>query len=175
MHRWSFVGLGFLVGLLVVPCVVYAYLYYGRPPVAVSDGAFPMEKTIVRAALHRRIASEMKQPSFEATAESDLAGAKVYKEQCAFCHGIPKQKSAIGATMYPSAPQLWQAHRGGVVGVSDDPVGETYWRVRNGIRLTGMPSYEHLLSEQQLWQVSLLLSRADKPLTNEVQVALGIR
>ncbi len=66
--------------------------------------------------------------------------------------------------MYPDAPQLWKRHRNGVVGVSDDEVGETYWRVSNGIRLTGMPSYRKVLSDTEMWQVSLLLKNADKEL-----------
>jgi mono/diheme cytochrome c family protein len=48
--------------------------------------------------------------------------------------------------------------------VSDDPPGETYWKVANGIRLSGMPSYKDVLTETQMWQVSLLLANADKPL-----------
>ena len=67
--------------------------------------------------------------------------------------------------MYPSAPALWQQHKNSdVVGVSDDPPGETYWKVTNGIRLTGMPAFNDTLTETQIWQVSLLLANADKPL-----------
>lgn len=50
------------------------------------------------------------------------------------------------------------------MGVSDDPPGETYWRVANGIRLTGMPAYKDVLTDTEMWQVSLLLANADKPL-----------
>jgi thiosulfate dehydrogenase len=50
------------------------------------------------------------------------------------------------------------------VGVSDDPAGETYWKVANGIRLTGMPAYKEMLTDTEMWQVSLLLANADKPL-----------
>jgi mono/diheme cytochrome c family protein len=48
--------------------------------------------------------------------------------------------------------------------VSDDPPGETYWKVANGIRLSGMPSYKLVLSDTEMWQVSVLLANADKPL-----------
>jgi thiosulfate dehydrogenase len=58
--------------------------------------------------------------------------------------------------------------------VSDDAVGETYWKVKNGIRLTGMPSYDKALSETEMWQVSLLLSRADKPLPADAAKMLGV-
>jgi thiosulfate dehydrogenase len=59
--------------------------------------------------------------------------------------------------MFPKPPQLFEGH-----GVTDDPAGETYWKAKNGIRLTGMPGFGASLSEQQLWQVSLLLAHADK-------------
>jgi mono/diheme cytochrome c family protein len=36
--------------------------------------------------------------------------------------------------------------------------------VANGIRLTGMPAYAGQLSEAEMWNVSLLLANADKPL-----------
>jgi mono/diheme cytochrome c family protein len=50
------------------------------------------------------------------------------------------------------------------MGVTDDPLGETYWKVANGIRLTGMPAYKDILTETEMWQVTLLLGSADKPL-----------
>jgi mono/diheme cytochrome c family protein len=75
--------------------------------------------------------------------------------------------------MFPQTPQLWQKHKNGVVGVSDDEPGMTYWRVKNGIRLTGMPSYQKLLNDTQLWQVSLLLSKADKPLPTAAEEAVS--
>ena len=50
------------------------------------------------------------------------------------------------------------------MGVTDDPPGETYWKVSNGIRLSGMPSFKDVLTDNQMWQVSVLLANADKPL-----------
>jgi mono/diheme cytochrome c family protein len=98
-----------------------------------------------------------------ASAENLVAGAKIYREQCAFCYGLMNSPSTIAPHMYPSTPQLWSSHRAGVVGVSDDPPGETYWKVANGIRLTGMPAFSKTLSEKEMWQVSLLLANAGKP------------
>jgi thiosulfate dehydrogenase len=46
--------------------------------------------------------------------------------------------------------------------VTDDPPGETYWKVAGGIRMTGMPGFDKSLSTTQMWQVSLLLANADK-------------
>ena len=175
MKNWVLGILCFAAGLGVVPIVVLLYLDTGRPPVAVSDPPFPMEKKIVRKILNARIDSETQAPPLQATPAVLAAGASIYKNQCAVCHGTTNDKSSIGAHMYPSAPALWASHRAGVVGVSDDPVGETFWRVKNGIRLTGMPSYKALLNDEQIWQVSLLLSAAAKPLPDEAQHILTAR
>jgi len=47
-------------------------------------------------------------------------------------------------------------------GVTDDEPGESYWKVFNGIRLSGMPGFSKSLSETQMWQVAILLANADK-------------
>ena len=70
--------------------------------------------------------------------------------------------------MFPQAPQLLTPE--GMV--TDDPVGVSYWKVQNGIRLSGMPSFESILNEQQKWDVSAFLARADK-LPPEAERALG--
>jgi len=160
---------GLILGLLVFPVAGFLYLRSGRLPVAVADPAFPMEQQIVHGPLHARIAKEMTQTAPISASQTNLQiGARIYREQCAACHGLYGRPSAFAAQMYPDAPQLWQPHGGGVVGVSDDPPGETYWKVKNGIRLTGMPSFDHVLNDTQMWQVSLLLANADKPLPVEV-------
>lgn len=157
---------GIVIGILLVPAVVIAWFHYGKPPVAVADTALPQEHELTHIALDARIDAEKPANApIPANEENFVAGAQVYRDQCAACHGFYSKPSSFGAHMYPQAPGLWQKHRNGaVVGVSDDPVGETYWKVANGIRLTGMPAYKDILSDTQMWQVSLLLANADKPL-----------
>ncbi len=166
--------LSFLGGLLVLPILIYLYLAFGKPPVAATDAPFPMEAKIVQIPLSARIHREMPASSpIPANEETLNAGASIYEDKCEVCHGTRSDPSAIGKTMFPPAPQLWVKHRNGVVGVSDDPVGETFWKVKNGIRLSGMPAYGKALTEKQIWQVSLLLSVADKPLPDEAAKTVG--
>ena len=165
--------LGFLLGVAVVVLGVTAYLRWGAPPVATADKPFPFEKAIVSIPLNARIQRQIQQPPFGTGEDVYEGGAKVYREQCAACHGIPGQDVAFAKHMYPAAPQLWKKHaRGNVVGVSDDEPGETYWKVANGIRLTGMPAFNHVLSDTQMWQVSLLLKNADQQLPDPVMKIL---
>lgn len=161
----------FVVGLLVLPLCALAWFELGSPPVAVADPPFPFEKKIVRVPLHARIDREMPDKApIAADAAAFEAGAKIYRQQCSACHGLMGHASPFAAHMFPRAPQLWEKHGDGV-GVSDDPPGEIYWKAKNGIRLTGMPAYEQVLSDTEIWQVSLLLGNADKVLP-EAAVAL---
>jgi len=48
-----------------------------------------------------------------------------------------------------------------VIEQTDDEVGETYWKVVHGIRLTRMPGFKGDLSDTQAWEVSLSLANAD--------------
>ena len=150
---------GLLIGLLVVPVGTYLYFRLGYAPVATSEAPMPFETRIARMALHIRIDKESpKTAPIPVTPENLIAGAKIYHDDCAFCHGLkghPKTPAANG--MFPNPPQLFTGH-----GVTDDPAGETYWKSANGIRLTGMPAYKQTLSNQQLWQVSLMLANGDK-------------
>lgn len=164
--------LGAVISLAGLCLSVFLYLKYGHPPVATADPSFPMEARIVHVPLGARIARELKQPPFEADEHGLEAGAQVYVKQCASCHGTPGHDVAFARWMFPSAPQLWKQHRKGVVGVSDDEVGETYWKVENGIRLSGMPAYQKILSGTEMWQVAWLLKNADKPLSSQVQTTL---
>jgi mono/diheme cytochrome c family protein len=158
--------LGVLIGVVLAPIVLAAWLCFGRVPVAVADPPFPQEEFITGIPLHQRIDRELaKSPIAQPDEESLVAGAHIYNDKCAVCHGFHGKPSQFGAHMYPLAPQLWEKHGGSaVIGVSDDPPGETYWKVANGIRLTGMPAFKDVLSDTEIWRVSLLLANADKPL-----------
>ena len=157
--------LGLLIGLVLVPAGAFLYFRYGNPPVAVTDPAFPLEAQIVHAPLDARIDKEApKSVPLEPNQTNLEAGAQIYREECAACHGLYGIPSSFGKNMYPVAPQLWAPHGNGIVGVSDDPPGETYWKIDNGIRLTGMPSFRQTLNQTQEWQVAILLANANKPL-----------
>jgi thiosulfate dehydrogenase len=166
--------LGFLLGILAVAIGLFAYLKFGPLPVAVADAPLPFERQITHLPLNARIGLESKSAPFGTSEDVFESGAHIYRAQCASCHGTPARDVPYAKHMFPSAPQLWKKHaKGSVVGVSDDEPGETYWKVANGIRLSGMPAYNHILSDTQMWQVSLLLKNADKDLPDPVTQILN--
>ena len=161
--------LGVIVGLVLAPLALLGWFKWGNVPVAVADPPLPMERQLTHIPLEARIHREM--PAItpvQADAGNLTAGAQIYHDQCAACHGYYGKPSSFAAHMFPRTPGLWVKHRNSdVVGVSDDPPGETYWKVVNGIRLTGIPAFKDVLSDTQMWQVSVLLANADKPLPPE--------
>lgn len=162
---------GLVVGVIAVLAIEFLFLTRGGLPVAARNGKpLPLERFLASSALHVAMAKEAGRPAPVPADEQNLvAGARVYKENCILCHGVPgdTRRSAVAAGMFPRPPHLMPPDEG----VTDDPVGETYWKVKNGIRLSGMPSFEGRLRETELWQVSLLLHEADH-LPEPVKAAL---
>jgi thiosulfate dehydrogenase len=150
---------GIVVGILLVILGVYYYFSGGYAPVTTKSPEMPFEHKLAHMAQHAYL---NKQPHLNPPMPADdanlIAGAKVYKDHCAVCHGLPGEpKTPIAEGMFPPPPQLFRG-----TGVTDDEPWETYWTVYGGIRMTGMPAFGDHLGENKTWQVSLLLKNADK-------------
>ena len=152
--------LGLIIGLIIVPATVYGYFRLGYAPVATAAEPMPFEKKFARMGLHGRMDKEYpRNVPIQGNEDNYMTGAHTYRDHCAVCHGAGGQgATAVAKGMYPRPPQLLRTGRG----VTDDPPGETYWKVSNGIRMTGMPSFHQSLSDTQMWQVSLMLADFDK-------------
>lgn len=150
---------GILLTLLGVFGGVYFYFAGGHAPVATKSPEMPFEHKFAHIALDAYLNKlPHPNPPVPENEQSFLEGAKIYKEQCAVCHGLPGEpKNAIASGMFPPPPQLFKG-----TGVTDDEAWETYWKVYGGIRMTGMPGFSERLSETKMWQVSVLLKNADK-------------
>ena len=90
------------------------------------------------------------------SAENLIDGMKIYTMNCAGCHGgLDKKPSLQAASFYPPPPQL-------VLHPPDDPDWHNYYIIHNGIRYTGMPAWDKVLSDQDIWKVTLFLSHMEK-------------
>jgi thiosulfate dehydrogenase len=158
---------GVIVGAALVGLVLWSYLWFGMMPIAVNAPSLPLEAHMAHHALHVVSGREApKQSPIQPDEPNLTAGAKSYVQHCAVCHGLPNHRSQMSKAEYPPPPQLFIEKDM----VTDDPPGETYWKVANGIRLTGMPSFSKIMPEQEMWQVSLMLANADKLPPETMQV-----
>ena len=93
------------------------------------------------------------------TDDNLIAGIDLYGRHCALCHGTANgdaSASPVAKGLYPRPPQL------ATDGVEDDPEGLSYWKIKHGIRWTGMPSWKGTLTDQQIWTLALFLKHMDK-------------
>jgi len=95
-------------------------------------------------------AKAMKNPL--APSEAAITAAKrVYADQCSNCHGDSGKGDGADATMYDPAPSDL-TNAGKMSKVTD---GEMYYQITEGRK--PMPSYKKRLSEEQRWQLVLLV------------------
>jgi len=75
-------------------------------------------------------------------------GDKLYGTDCGGCHGLDGNKlTDAGRWMYPRAARL-ASHE--VEQYSDR---ELFWIVKNGIRLSGMPAFGKVESDEHIWNL----------------------
>src|SRR5260370_34610415 len=144
---------GLILGFLLGPFGVYLYVAVCSAPVATTDSDFPFEAFFAHKALNARIKKDMpKNVPMQPNEANYAAGAELYKQDCAVCHGLPlAPKTAIATGMYPRSPLLFEGK-----GVTDDEPGESYWKIFNGIRLSAMPGFSKSLSEPPIRPLALL-------------------
>jgi thiosulfate dehydrogenase len=157
-RRIGLVLLGFVLAFAVLAVGGYVFIATGHMPMATSAGALPFEETVANMALHASVRDslDLKSP-LPVNDETLIAGAKVYNGNCAMCHGAFQQpKPDLAKYMFPPPPQLLAGEM-----MTKDAEGELYWKITNGIRMTGMPGFEKIIDQNRRWQVTLLLKHAD--------------
>ena len=129
----------------------------GVLPVQADVAPSRVEARLLGAALHAAVARHARdiENPIPPSDENLVAGAKVYREMCARCHGGSKEDdNTYGRSFYPPAPQLPLTR----TSYTD---GEMFWIVKHGIRNTAMPAWGNLLSDEEIWRVVTLLRKFD--------------
>ena len=150
MVRGIFLGvlLTFLLGLVGA----YFFVVTGSMPANADSKPSALETWAAQTSLHATLERDAPKGSnpVELSDRNLTAGLHLYAKNCMVCHGASDgQPSAIAAGLYQEPPQLAKD------GVEDDPEGLSYWKIKHGIRLTGMPSYSATLDDTQIWEVAL--------------------
>lgn len=147
--------LGIIAAFLVLVVGGLAVAQFGLMPTKADSSPPSLEKRIATSALDAALNRRAPRLTNPVSSNDDnlIEGMKIYTMNCAVCHGtLDNQPSPLEHSFYPPVPQL-------VLDPVDDPEWHTYEVVRNGIRYTGMPAWNHTLSEQDMWKVTDFLSR----------------
>lgn len=156
---------GFVAGVVaaVVVALVGGWILLRSGLVPANADAKPgrLETWLAGTSLEATLAREApKGPDPVAMTDENLvAGIELYGRHCAICHSTANGDAAaspVAKGLYPRPPQL------ATDGVEGDPEGVTFWKIKHGIRWTGMPSWESSLTDRQIWTLALFLKHMDK-------------
>ena len=82
-------------------------------------------------------------------AAAAIKGQMLFVGRCSACHGIDgRTPTEIGRWLYPYASDL------GSPRVQEWSDRELFWIIQNGIRLTGMPGFGKLHSDEDIWALA---------------------
>jgi thiosulfate dehydrogenase len=156
---------GFVAGIFLTFAAwlggCYIILQSGIIPANADAKPSGLEIWAAGTSLHATLDREApKRPNPVAMTDAHLIdGINLYAQHCALCHGTAQGKasaSPVAKGLDPSPPQM-AAH-----GVEDDPEGVSFWKIKHGIRWTGMPAWKDTLNDEQVWTLALFLKHMDK-------------
>ena len=142
-----------LIGVLAILAAIAAAVFFfgGFYSVAATVDDPPSVKWAlvqVRLASIRRHATETPTASLEDPSMVQ-AGARAFSERgCVNCHGAPGVKWAkFSEGLHPDPPDLAEAGK-------ELAPAQIFWAVKNGINMTGMPSFGAIKTDDQtIWRV----------------------
>lgn len=152
----------FLMGCIVTVALfaVGAYVFLGLGLFSFRADQAPSkfeQKHAMQAldASTKRHAPDAKNPIL-ATDANLLEASKLYKTNCASCHGDPgSPKPVVGSSFYPPAPRFMED-------APDMPENENFYIIKHGIRFTGMPGWGNVFRDDQTWKLTAFLAQMGK-------------
>ena len=141
-------------GVVVVFAVTGIFAFLSIPLGAVEEPT-ALETWAATRAKHLLVerASRTGIPPTPRDLPSSLAqGDKVFGVDCAACHGMDGHRPTdAGRWMYPRAADLTSKE------VQSYSNRELFWIIKNGIRLSGMPAFAKVESDEHIWDLVLYL------------------
>jgi thiosulfate dehydrogenase len=127
--------LGFLIGVLALPFAILIVARLGLFPIRANTSPAGWESAFAHMALNAsaaRQAPHLLNP-IAPTEENLMAGVKLFKNDCAGCHGTPNTagENEVNVILYPNAPQF-------ALHPPRKPAYQLFWIVKGGVRYSGM-------------------------------------
>src|SRR5215469_7463843 len=154
---------GFILGVIVTLLVVFggAYFYATTGHFdtrAMPNGPGTFERRTANKSVDEWVdehAPKQDNPH-QPTMENLAAGQKVFNDNCAICHGSLQQPvSPMRKNFYPPVPQL-MSH------TPDDPDANLFYVTKYGIRMSAMPGWDGILSDDDIWKAVLFIKNSEK-------------
>ncbi len=140
-----------ITGIVLIGVLAGAGVLLNRFSLAALSDPGHAETLLATKAKRYLVARESRHgvPDEPANTQASLAeGDKRYGAECAMCHGLNGHiPTETGRWMYPRAADLTSPE---VQGYSNR---ELFWIIKNGIRLSGMPAFGKVESDEHIWDL----------------------
>jgi len=141
--------LGVIVTFVVLAAGVFAVASLGLYPIGADNPPSGLERAIAERAMD--VYADKHKPDGDnpiaPTAANLTEGARQYEANCAMCHGGAKAKiSPLQNRFSPPPPQL-------INRIPHDPPSWIFWVTKHGVRMTGMPAWDGILSDEDIWKI----------------------
>jgi thiosulfate dehydrogenase len=161
--RWFLVGL--VAGVAALPALILVGGWCGLLPTTANVAAPAWETAFAHRALDaaaRRRAPHLQNPV--APTEANLrVGMKLFKDDCAGCHGLPDAHIGAAVYLYPDPP-YFARHP------PTEPDWQLYWFVKYGVRYSAMFAWDGQwgkdstgrdVTDEKIWTVVTFLRHLD--------------
>jgi thiosulfate dehydrogenase len=150
--------LGVIVTLVALVFMVVAVSRLGLYPIGADNAPSGLERTLAGRAMD--VYADKHKPAGDnpvpLTAANLTEGARHYEEHCALCHGGAKAKiSRLQNQFSPPAPQL-------INRIPHDPPAWIFWVTKHGVRMTGMPAWTGILTDEDMWKIVAFIKNSGK-------------
>ena len=134
---------------VIIAAAAYVLLHVNISALAEPGKAETAVATKAKDWYIRRAARHSVPTPPQSSAAMVSTGETLFGMGCANCHGQDGRKpSPIGQSMYPRVLDLSSPT---VQRMSDR---ELFWVIKNGIRLSGMPGFGRIQTDEQIWELT---------------------
>lgn len=146
---------GFVSAFLLMVIAGAIIVWTGAYNFAASEAHAGSVRSVIDTALQQSVqcrADELRAPANFTPAQL-REGFQEFTEYCVHCHGAPGSKPHEWTTgMRPAPPDLSRASR-------DWTLEQTFWIVKHGIKMTGMPAFGDTESDRTIWNIAAFVKR----------------
>jgi mono/diheme cytochrome c family protein len=157
---------GFILCLIMLAIGGVIYIYSGTYDVSALNRDEGVTRWILETTMDNSVKRHAKTIEIPSLDDSTmiLRGYAHYSRMCG-CHGSPGRES--NRAYNPEPPELYKT-------ASEWEPNELFWIVKNGIKMTGMPSFAKRSSDEEIWDMVAFLRILPK-VTPEQYKAMDVK
>ena len=144
-----------ILTIVILVLGVYLYISSGSYDISQLSPHNSLTKSIIGITTRNSIKKRMKDITVPGNLKDTAiinSGFKPYMEMCSGCHGAPGEPNDMIKGWYPKPPELYKDAK-------ETDAKEFFWITKNGIKMTAMPAFKPMQSDEQIWAITAFVTQ----------------